>query len=89
MKRRLRSTSFRTPKTRLTVLEDDPTNDTLTYSLSGTDAKHFVIVGSVEHPESYDTDGAGDRRHLSQCRRFVVYHGTKTAWTSRGRRRTR
>ena len=39
------------------VLEDDPTNDTLTYSLSGTDAKHFVIVGSVQHPESFDSDG--------------------------------
>ena len=40
-----------------TILEDDPTGDTLTYSLSGTDAKHFVIVGSVQHPESYDSDG--------------------------------
>ena len=42
-----------------TTLEDDPANDILTYSLSGTDAKHFVIVGSVQHPQSYDSDGAG------------------------------
>ena len=34
-----------------------PGADTLTYSLSGTDAKYFVIVGSVEHPTSYDPDG--------------------------------
>ena len=31
-----------------------PGADILTYSLSGTDAKYFVIVGSVEHPMSYD-----------------------------------
>ena len=37
-----------------------PGADTLTYSLSGTDAKYFVIVGSVEHPTSYDPDGPGD-----------------------------
>ena len=55
LKRGPRSTSFRTPKampSRMTL-----PNDTLTYSLSGTDAKHFVIVGSVDHPESYDPDG--------------------------------
>ena len=34
-----------------------PGADILTYSLSGTDAKYFVIVGSVEHPTSYDPDG--------------------------------
>ena len=32
-------------------------NDVLTYSLSGSDAKYFVILGSVEHPVSYDPDG--------------------------------
>ena len=35
-----------------------PGADVLTYSLSGPDAKHFVIVGSIEHPESYDPDGS-------------------------------
>ena len=34
-----------------------PGPDILTYSLSGTDAKYFVIVGSVEHPTGYDLDG--------------------------------
>ena len=34
-----------------------PGADVLTYSLSGADAKYFVIVGSVEHPTSYDADG--------------------------------
>ena len=34
-----------------------PGADVLTYSLSGTDAKYFAIVGSVEHPTSYDPDG--------------------------------
>ena len=36
-------------------------DDRLTYSLSGADAKYFVIVGSVDHPTSYDydPDGAG------------------------------
>ena len=29
-------------------------DDRLTYSLSGDDAKYFVIVGSVDHPTSYD-----------------------------------
>ena len=32
-------------------------NDTLTYSLSGADAKYFVIVGSVDYPTEYDPDG--------------------------------
>ena len=34
--------------------------DTLTYSLGGTDAKHFVIVGSVEYPTGYDLAGGAD-----------------------------
>ena len=33
-----------------------PGADILTYSLSGTDAKHFVIVGSVDHPMGYNLD---------------------------------
>ena len=44
--------------------DDDPAriaggleDDRLTYSLSGADAKYFVIVGSVDHPTSYDPDG--------------------------------
>ena len=41
------------------ALEDDIDDDILTYSLSGLDAKYFVIVGSVEHPASYDPDGTG------------------------------
>ena len=43
--------------------EDDSTendsglgDDRLTYSLSGADAKYFVIVGSVDHPTGYDYD---------------------------------
>ena len=32
------------------------TNDILTYSLSGADKAAFVIVGSIEHPLSYDPD---------------------------------
>ena len=36
--------------------EDDVAPDTLTYSLSGADADHFVIVGSVDYPLSYDPD---------------------------------
>ena len=47
--------------------EDDSTgnatglgNDRLTYSLEGEDAKYFVIVGSVEHPTTYDPDGGAD-----------------------------
>ena len=37
-------------------------DDRLTYSLSGADAKDFVIVGSVDHPEGYDyhNDGIDD-----------------------------
>ena len=35
-------------------LGDD--EDRLTYSLSGADAKYFVIVGSVDHPTQYDYD---------------------------------
>ena len=34
-------------------------NDRLTYSLSGPDAKYFVIVGSVDHPTGYDSTTAG------------------------------
>ena len=34
-------------------------NDRLTYSLSGPDAKYFVIVGSVDHPTDYDSTTAG------------------------------
>ena len=34
-----------------------PGADILTYSLSGADAKHFVIVGSVDYPTSYDLGG--------------------------------
>ena len=49
------------------ALEDDDTIDTLTYSLSGTDAKHFVIVGSVQHPEGYDSDGNG-----TQATRVII-----------------
>ena len=47
-----------------------PGLDILTYSLSGTDAKHFVIVGSVEHPTSYDPAGAGGANEIDG-RRFV------------------
>ena len=41
-------------------------DDRLTYSLSGADAKYFVIVGSVDHPTSYDTtpdDDEDDGKH--------------------------
>ena len=36
-----------------------PGLDRLTYSLSGPDAESFVIVGSIDHPVSYDPDGNG------------------------------
>ena len=42
-----------------TLSPDDLDDDRLTYSLSGADAKYFVIVGSVDHPMSYDPDGEG------------------------------
>ena len=41
------------------ALEDDITNDILTYSLSGADKVAFVIVGSIENPTYYDPDGPG------------------------------
>ena len=48
------------PATDPAIDEDDASDDILTYSLSGPDAEHFVIVGSIEHPESYDPDGDDD-----------------------------
>ena len=64
-------------------------NDILTYSLSGTDAKYFVIVDSVEHPETTtlmvmtltsqsQTEGA-----------LIIKDDDHDAWTSRPRRGTR
>ena len=47
-----------THPTDLDKVEDDgTTNDILTYSLGGTDAEHFVILGSDEYPTAYDPDG--------------------------------
>ena len=40
--------------------DPDGTDDHLTYSLSGRDAKYFVIVGSVDHPTSYQYDSNND-----------------------------
>ena len=62
--RRLRPTLRRpTPlMARMTLpapLSPRMSDDILTYSLSGADKDAFVIVGSIEHPLSYDPDGEG------------------------------
>ena len=48
-----------------------PGDDVLTYSLSGADAKYFVIVGSVEHPTSYDPDGDGTATAITDAGSLV------------------
>ena len=49
-----------------------PGADILTYSLRGTDARYFVIVGSVEHPTSYDPDGAGPARAIEDAGSLII-----------------
>ena len=64
-----------------------PGADILTYSLSGTDAKYFVIVGSVDHPTSYDPDGDGDATAITDAGSLIFKHDhvldfeTKTRYT--------
>ena len=62
-----------------------PGADILTYSLSGTDAKHFVIVGSVEHPTTYDPDGDGPATAITDAGSLILTADldfeTKTRYT--------
>ena len=62
-----------------------PGADILTYSLSGADAKHFVIVGSVENPTSYDPDGDGPADAITDAGSLIITANldfeTKTRYT--------
>ena len=62
-----------------------PGADILTYSLSGADAKYFVIVGSVDHPTTYDPDGDGPATPITDAGSLIFKHDHKLDFETKTR----